>query len=80
MMSAIGSLLFGNEITMYGAKIFERFNKAVLATVREIKLTLKHQLIFAQWENTLLHNPGEAPALVQAAVYSEIFALLSGVS
>lgn len=62
IMCSIGSLLNGDDAASHGIKMFERFNKALLAS----------------WETTLLSSPKEAISMIQAAFLGQVFGLLSG--
>lgn len=71
--------------TAQGAKIFERLNKVILASVsyawNEISFGGKHLLTKNwQWENIVTKNTPERVSLVQASVIGQTFAYLSGVS
>ena len=60
---SVGSLLIGSKgAAAQGVRIFERLNKAILAT----------------WETTVLSDPSEASSMIQAALIGQTFGLLSG--
>ncbi|CEJ57459.1 hypothetical protein PMG11_06151 [Penicillium brasilianum] len=60
---SVGSLFIGSKYAVtQGSIIFERLNKAILAS----------------WERYLLSGKGEAIAMIQAALIGQTFALLSG--
>lgn len=60
---SVGSLLIGSKgAAAQGVRIFERLNKAILAS----------------WENTVLSDPSEASSMIQAALIGQTFGLLSG--
>ncbi|KFZ18722.1 hypothetical protein V502_03980, partial [Pseudogymnoascus sp. VKM F-4520 (FW-2644)] len=63
-ITSIGSLLLGSKgAAGQGIQIFERLNKAILAS----------------WENTVLSDPTEAASLIQAAFVGQTFGFLSGI-
>lgn len=60
---SVGSLLIGSKgAVAQGVRIFERLNKAILAS----------------WETTVLSDPIEASSMIQAALIGQTFGLLSG--
>ena len=60
---SVGSLLIGSKgAAAQGVRIFERLNKAILAS----------------WETTVLSDPSEASSMIQAALIGQTFGLLSG--
>lgn len=60
---SVGSLLIGSKgAAAQGVRIFERLNKAILAS----------------WEATVLNDPSEASSMIQAALIGQTFGLLSG--
>ncbi|TKA66028.1 hypothetical protein B0A49_08116 [Cryomyces minteri] len=60
---SMGSLLIGSQgAAAQGSKIFERLNKAILAS----------------WESSVLKDPAEAVSTIQAALIGQTFGLLSG--
>lgn len=80
---SIRSLFLGsNYAVTQGAIIFERLNKAILASVSKDPAPLLVFCPFAyrcKWEKYLLSGKGKALAMTQAALIGQTFSMLSGV-
>lgn len=79
-MTSIGCLFLGSKAAVRrGRHIFERLNKAILASVSPLSEEKSSDSFGFQWENVLGRRDSETLAMLQAAIVGQTFAILSSV-